>query len=51
MHYQAGAPPATVPACREIIEQADHPVIGYPLRHGGMPSALKGFLGQPLGPG
>lgn len=49
--FQRGAAPESIRACQELIRQADHLVIFFPLWLGSMPALLKAFFEQALRPG
>ena len=49
-YYQGDAPDA-IARCQEIMHQADHLLIVYPLWMGSMPALLKGFIEQAFRPG
>ena len=48
--FESGRPPDVIRAAQEVILQADHLLILYPLWLGSMPALLKGFLEQLLRP-
>jgi putative NADPH-quinone reductase len=49
--FEKGVAPSSIKAAQELVQQADHIVILYPLWLGSMPAMLKGFIEQLLRPG
>ncbi len=49
--FETGEPPPSIREAQDLIRQADHLLICYPLWHGTMPALLKGFIEQVFRPG
>lgn len=49
--FERGNPPSAISEAQDVIREADHLLIVYPLWHGTMPALLKGFIEQVFRPG
>jgi putative NADPH-quinone reductase len=49
--FEKGAAPDVIRAAQQVVREADHLVILYPLWLGSMPAVLKGFIEQLFRPG
>src|SRR5512134_817381 len=49
--FEKGAAPDVIRAAQQVVREADHLVILYPLWLGSMPALLKGFIEQLFRPG
>ncbi|MGM0680343.1 MAG: NAD(P)H-dependent oxidoreductase, partial [Pseudomonadota bacterium] len=49
--FHAGETPEVIQGCQQLVRQADHLLIIYPLWLGSMPARLKGFFEQLFRPG